>query len=52
MPYFWKALLGKELTLDDLREADIVTYTLTDKILQVSFITNFKISYSFLVANI
>lgn len=35
MPYFWRSLLGKELTLDDLREADIVTYTLTEKILQV-----------------
>ena len=35
MPYFWRALLGKELTLNDLREADIVTYTLTEKILQV-----------------
>ena len=38
MPYFWKALLGKELTLDDLRGADIVTYKLTEKILEVSCI--------------
>ena len=42
MPYFWKVLLGKELTLDDLREADIVTYTLTEKILRVSYIINLK----------
>jgi len=36
IPYFWKALLEKELTVDDLQEADIVTYTLTEKLLQVS----------------
>ena len=33
---FWKALLGKELSVDDLQQADIVTYTLTEKLLQVS----------------
>ena len=49
MPYFWKVLLGKELTLDDLREADIVTYTLTEKILQVSCIINlFLLGYKYL----
>lgn len=32
---FWKNLRGEELTLEDLKEADTITYTLTKKIIEV-----------------
>ena len=32
---FWKSLKGQDLTLDDLKEADHVTYSLTKDIIEV-----------------
>lgn len=36
LPCFWKSLKGETLLLDDLREADCITYHLTQKLLAVS----------------
>ena len=35
LPCFWKSLKGEALSLDDLREADCITYNLTQKMLKV-----------------
>ena len=35
LPCFWKCLRGEGLTLTDLREADCITYNLTQKMLEV-----------------
>ena len=36
LPCFWKALRGDPITLQDVQEADCVTYNLTEKMLSVS----------------
>ena len=36
LPCFWKSFKGETLSLEDLREADCVTYNLTSKILACS----------------
>ncbi len=36
LPCFWKSLKGEPLTIDDLKEADYVTYKLTSDILNSS----------------
>ncbi len=43
LPSFWKSLKGQTLSLADLREADCVTYDLTEKILAVSVIYHFTL---------
>ena len=35
LPCFWKCLKGEGLILADLKEADCITYNLTQKILEV-----------------
>ena len=35
LPCFWKSLKGETLSLDDLREADCITYNLTKRMLKV-----------------
>ena len=45
LPCFWKSLKGELLSLDDLRDADCVTFHLTQKILSVTF----QISSNFLI---
>lgn len=37
LPCFWKSLKGEPLTMSDLKEADCVTYNLTQKMLEVGF---------------
>ena len=32
---FWKGLKGEELTVEDLKEVDAVTYSLTQKLIEV-----------------
>ncbi len=36
LPCFWKSLKGEILDLSDLREADCITYNLTQKMLEVA----------------
>lgn len=36
LPSFWKSLKKESLELSDLREADCITYNLTQKMLDVS----------------
>ena len=36
LPCFWRSFKGETLSLDDLREADCVTYNLTSKMLSCS----------------
>lgn len=42
LPCFWKCLKGEPLLLEDLREADSVTYNLTCKILSVESEAEFQ----------
>ena len=36
LPCFWKSLKGQSLSLADLRDADCITFHLTEKMLSVS----------------
>ena len=36
LPCFWKSLKGETLSLEDLQDADCITYNLTQKMLQVT----------------
>ena len=38
LPCFWKSLKGEPLLLEDLKEADCITYHLTEKVLSVSIL--------------
>ena len=38
LPCFWKSLKGEPLSLEDLKEADCITYHLTEKMLSVSIL--------------
>lgn len=42
LPCFWKSLKGETLSLDDLHEADCVTYNLTSKMLSCSTAEEFE----------
>ena len=51
LPCFWKSLKGEPLSLDDLREADCITYHLTQKLLAVRelpfFLTTLSLVFLF-----
>lgn len=42
LPCFWKSLRGESLSLEDLKEADCVTYNLTCKILSAESASEFQ----------
>ena len=35
LPCFWKSLKDEELTLQDIKDADVITYSLTKNIIEV-----------------